>query len=483
MITSQGAFTMQLQLKNHTQSTLVPNRFIESCIGAPEKYIETYLLGLLYSSAGSIDSELLCARLGVSMAEITDAMEYWQKKGFARIINTREFCFEFGDFMPTRSGDALYTERDYNKALQELFGARQLSPHDYLRIYDYTDTFGLPKAVVLKLAQYCISLKGRRVSIAYMDKVAQTWAEEHIDTPEKALDKLESHKAAASGVQRVLAQLGLSGRGPTQDEYALFLKWADEWGFTLDAILTACAHTTSAREPSMKYLDRILERLKNQNCITSRTISEAAEQNDSSSRTMKDLMRMLGEPNQQPSFEHESLYQKWTSVYGFDTDMLLLAARQPGVAGRKPFINLDTVLTDWYNNRILTPDEAQDHMAAQAELNKRLIAVFDAAGITRGVTEASRKLYARWHEAWGISHDAILLAAEVSSIAENPYRYLGTILSNWHTAGVRTLADAQNETRKRSNGSQNAAAKPVYYERPTENYDHLAINFFEDEGA
>jgi DNA replication protein DnaD len=475
---------MQLQLKNHMQSTLVPNRFIESCIGAPEKYTEAYLLGLLYASAGSIDSELMCARLGMSMAEVTDAMEYWQKKGFARIINTKDFCLEFGDFMPSRSSDMLYTERDYNRALQELFGARQLSPHDYLRIYDYTDTFGLPKAVVLKLAEYCISLKGRRVSVAYMDKVAQTWADEHIDTPEKAQDRLEAQRAAASGVQRVLAQLGLSGRGPTQDEFALYLKWTAEWGFTLDAVLTACAHTTAAREPSMKYLDRILERLKDKSCVTSRTISEAAAQSEAASRTLKELMHTLGEPSQKPSFELESLYQKWTGVYGFDADMLLMAARQPGIAGRRPFVALDAVLTDWYNNRILSPAEAARHMAAQAELDKRLMAVFDAAGITRGVTEASRKLYARWHEAWGIPHDAILLAAEVSSVADNPYRYLGTILSNWHAAGVKTLADAQRETKKRDNGrNHNGDAKPDYYERPTENYDHLAINFFEDEGA
>lgn len=474
---------MLLRLKNHNQSTLVPNRFIESCIGAPEKYIEAYLLGLLYASEGSVDSEMLCARLNIGMAEVTDAMEYWQKKGFVRIINKKEFCLEFGDFMPQRSSDTLYTEREYNRTLQELFGSRQLSPHDYLRIYDYTDTFGLPKSVVLKLIEYCIALKGRRVSISYIDKVAQTWAEEHIDTPEKAQDKLDAHKAAASGVQRVLKQLGLSGRGPTQDEYALFLKWTNEWGFTLDAILTACAHTTAAREPSMKYLDRILERLKNQNCTTSRTITEAAAQSEASGKVIKELMHILGEVSQKPSFEHESLYQKWTSVYGFDAEMLLLAARSLGAPGRKPFISLDAVLTDWYNNRIMTPQEARRYMAAQSELDKRLTAVFEAAGITRAVTEASRKLYTRWHEAWGISHDAILLAAEISSLSENPYRYLNTLLSNWHEAGVKTLADAQRETKKRGSRRLAAGAKPVDFAHPEEDYDRLAVNLFEDEGA
>jgi DnaD/phage-associated family protein len=476
---------MQLQLKNHAQSTMVPNRFIESCIGAPENYIGVYLLGIMHSSAGGTDSELLCARLGMSMTEVMQAMEYWQKKGLARIINdTGIMGFDFGDFLPARSSDVLYTEREYNQMLQALFGSRQLSPQEYLKIYDFTSIFGLPKNVVPALVEYCILLKGRRVSVSYMDKVAQSWAEESIDTPEKAREKLEAHKTAASGVLRVLGQLGMSSRGPTQDEYALFLKWTEEWGFTLDAVLTACAHTTSAREPSMKYLDRILERLKDQDHLTSRTISEAAAQSESVFKTLKELMHIVGEPTQKPSFEHESLYQKWTSVYGFNSDMLLLAARQPGIQGRKPFVNLDAVLTDWYNNRIDTIAAAKKHMAAQADLDKRLSAVFDAAGITRGITDASRKLYARWHEAWGLSDDAILLAAEISSLSDNPYRYLGTILTNWHNAGVKSLTDAQSETKKRTgNGRSNIGAKPAHFEHPVEDYDHLAVNLFEDEGA
>ena len=108
------------------------------------------------------------------------------------------------------------------------------------------------------------SPEGRRVSISYIDKVAQTWAEEHIDTPEKAQDKLDAHKAAASGVQRVLKQLGLRPR-PTQDEYALFLKWTNEWGSRWTPY-SPPAPTPQRARASMKYLDRILERLKNQNC-------------------------------------------------------------------------------------------------------------------------------------------------------------------------------------------------------------------------
>ncbi len=477
---------MQLQLKNHTTSTLVPNRFIDCCIGAPDQYTQAYLLAIKHSAAGaSVDFDLLCAKLKMSMEDVVHAFEYWQKKGVARVVNGKTMCLELGDFQTSmvHAEDELYTEREFNQMLQNLFGTRQLSPHDYLKIYDYTDTFGLSKKVVLALVEYCIMLKGRRVSISYMDKVAKTWAEEeHIDTEEKAQNYISAYKTAASGITRVLKQLGLSGRGPTQDEETLYRKWTSDWGFTLEAIVTACAQTTAAREPSFKYLDKILERLKERGCLTSRTIAESQARNDSQAAALKEIMHLLGEPSLKPSFEHESLYQKWTCVYGFDNAMLIFAAKQIGIQGKRPFASLDALLTDWYNNQIMTTAQAKRYMSGQKELNARVTTVFDTAGISKTPTDAHRKIYTRWHEAWGLSHDAILLAAEISTLSDNPYRYLNTILTNWHNAGVKTLSDAQRETKKNA-GSQNIAMRRESFERPVENYDHLAVNLFEDEGA
>jgi DNA replication protein DnaD len=474
---------MQLQLKNNAKSTSVPNRFIEGCADAPEKYVAAYLLGLMYASGqAAIDRDLFCARLGLAWDDALAAFEYWQKKGFTRIVNGEQFRLEFGEFQLPPAGEELYTEREFNQQLQALFGSRQLSPAEYLKIYDYTDIFRLPKKVVLCLAQYCILLKGRRVSVAYMDKVAQSWAEEeHIDTEQKAQEKIAALKEAASGVPRVLARLGITGRGATQDEAALYEKWTRDWGFTLEAVLTACSHTTAAREPSMKYLDRILERLHDEGAVSSRQIAERKQQSESVVKDIQELQRIIGETPGKISFEYESLYRKWTSVFGFGMDMLAAAAKQLAARGKLPFAYMDEILTEWYNNRVQSPAEAERAAAVLKAQDARITAMLSAAGIPRAVTDAHRKAYAKWNGEWGLSHDAILLAAEISSLSENPYRYLSAILSGWHSAGVRTLADAQRETRKRS--ADAPSLKPGYFDRPTENYDHLAVDPFADEGA
>lgn len=167
---------MQLKLKNNQNYTIVPNDFITQSIDAPPGFAAAYLFGLMYSQSNKdIDFSVFCARLKMREDEIIEAFEYWQKKGFARITNGSNVCFEFGVFVSKDHSDDLYTESEFNQKLQSIFGARQLSPHEYIKIYDYTTVFLLPKKVVLSLAEYCVQTKGRRVSVPYMDKVAKSW--------------------------------------------------------------------------------------------------------------------------------------------------------------------------------------------------------------------------------------------------------------------------------------------------------------------
>lgn len=475
---------MQLKLKNNPNSTIVPNEFIRQCAGAPSGFVGAYLFGLMYSQGNdAIDLSVFGARLSMREDEIIEAFEYWQKKGFARLQNGECVCLEFGVFTQTQaSDDDLYTESEFNQKLQSIFGARQLSPHDYIKIYDYTAVFLLPKEVVLALVTYCVETKGRRVSVAYLDKVAKSWAEELINTQSKATEYIEDRRQAQSGVLKVLRQLGISSRRPTRDESALFEKWTGEWGFTLSAIVTACAHTTAAREPSMKYLDSILQRLRQSGNMTSRKISESKQSSENLNKDIQQIMHIIGEKNMSPNAAHKQLFQKWTGAYGYDMDVIEQAAEQASKRGNMPFSYLDGILTNWFNDGVETADDAGEHAAGQQRNDAQIIAMFDAAGITKlRATDAHRRKYELWREDWNMSAETILLAAEISSLKSRPYSYLNTILTNWHGEGVTSIVDAQKQTQKRVSASTSNAVGTN--KRPTKNYDHLAVDLFEDEGA
>ena len=162
--------------------------------------------------------------------------------------------------------------------------------------------------------------------------------------------------------------------------------------------------------------------------------------------------------------------------------VLTAAARFAGAQGRASLRMLDTVLTDWYNQKITNEREAAAYIKSQQALDDDITAVFKEAGIERQrILPAHRKTFRRWLEEWHLSKDAILLAAEISSTRDHPYQYLGALLSGWHDAGVKTLADAQRQWQRgfKKPSAKNGGAN----ERPTENYDHLAVDLFADEGA
>ena len=471
---------MQLKLENKSENTIVPNEFIRNSMGAPAGFVAAYLYGLMYSQGHeTIDLGVFSAHLRMPESDIIEAYEYWQKKGFVKILNGSELCFEFGIFKKLDNVDDLYSESEFFQDLQSIFGSRQLSPADYIKLLDYNTVFLLPKKVVLMLARYCVDKKGNRVSITYLDRVAKTWAEEGINTIEEAEKRIERSKQKESGILDILEQLGITNRRPTKDETELFEKWTHQWGFTLGAIRTACSHTTSSRNPSMKYLDSILYNLKEEGKTTSRTISESKTVKENTTKDIQKILNAMGETNLKPSAEHISLYQKWTTAFGYDMDIIEKAAAQAGKRGRMPVKYIDEMLTDWFNNGIETPEQAADYIQKQHKLDGKISAVLDAAGVTKmHISDALRRRYSTWNEEWGISVNAILLAAEISSLAGQPMSYLNSLLKNWHEKGVKTVTQAQKETQKRKTSGDSVGSN----KRPTENYDHLAVDLFSDEG-
>lgn len=156
-----------------------------------------------------------------------------------------------------------YPDREFNETLQALFSDRELSYSDYKVFYEILEVYGLSRPVILLLAEYCINTnrKGNRVSVSYIRQVAKAWAQEGIDTIEHAQMHMAALAETAGGAREVLRLLKIN-RPATDSEQELYQKWEKEWGFSFAAIKAACAATTSARYPSMKYLDGILKNMR-----------------------------------------------------------------------------------------------------------------------------------------------------------------------------------------------------------------------------
>jgi DnaD/phage-associated family protein len=218
-------------------TTPVPTIFLKKYMcDAPPDYVRVYLFGLCLAYTGEHLGDVeMEERLHMSSAQIISALEYWESKGFVKSRaagKTTVYDFMAGPEEHAQQENSrkapVYEYKNFNNVVSTLLG-RTLSPSDLNNIYDFTDVFGLPQDVVVTMVEYCVAAKGKNVGIAYLDKVAQTWAEEGIDTREKAQQRIEDHKAVTSGAKMLMRIMGITGRNPGKKEMDFYDKWTEKW--------------------------------------------------------------------------------------------------------------------------------------------------------------------------------------------------------------------------------------------------------------
>ncbi len=424
--------------------------FIENFMpNAPGDYIKVYLFGLLASSTGSeVSAQIIGRSLHLTELQIEEALEYWHNKGAVVLSGQNPTTCVFSAPSPDQlpCNPKLYPDKSYIADVQALLN-RTLSTAEIKTILDFTTVYGLQHEIVLMLVRHCSgdSVRGKNVSIAYLDKVAMSWADAGVDSIEKAQQKIGAYTAAASGALRVIRRLDAgSSRLPTADEQALYEKWTKEWGFTQDAVLLAMSDTTASLKPSMKYLDAILKSYYEKGVITSTGIDAYKRSQTSLNELLLSVLEALKYTRKRITPELENLYPAWREM-GFSHECILLACEQTASNMGRSVKKADMLLREWKDAEITEKAEILKFIRSQNKVDKKMQQVFECAGISKAVTEADRKNYIRWTQEQRLSHDVLLFAAEISSITQNPLAYMNRILQNWAQGGIDTLEKAQKQ--------------------------------------
>ncbi len=137
--------------------------------------------------------------------------------------------------------------------IAERYLGRMLNHNDLKVLYSLYDWLRLPVDVIELLLEHCISNNHR--SIRYIEKVAITWAEEGINSLEKAKLRI---KVFNEDYRKIMKTFGLN-RAPAPFEIELMNKWIKELNTPIEIILEACERTIAQiQEPSFKYANSII---------------------------------------------------------------------------------------------------------------------------------------------------------------------------------------------------------------------------------
>lgn len=428
--------------KSNFDMLVLPRAAAERLVEGEAEVLRVYLYGLLHAET---DPEAAAQELGIPKSAVLQAWETLQAQGLCTLSAEAGGRMTYALLQREEAAGApeIYANAGFNAMLQSLFSDRELSYSDYRLFYELLEVYGLPEKVLLMLAEYCIgsSSAGNKVSMAYIRKVGRNWAKEGIDSIEAAQRKIEAIRRSSTELRELLSSLNIL-RMPTEQEFQLYQKWTEEWGFSAGAIRAAMAATTNAQYPTLKYLDGILKNLYQQGHLSAAQVQEYFELNERLDEQVKEVLRALSYVRLTVSQEQRNRYLQFVDM-GFGQKEILLACAQ---AGGKSSAGLDYVagvLRDWAQRGLKTEGQISAYLETEKKRRAAAGRMLAAAGYKRRVMQGDLTLYDRFTGEYGFPEEVVLFAASCAVGAPAPLQAMDKMLARWRKAGVHNLREAQ----------------------------------------
>ena len=282
----------QLGNKQNTDYILIAGRFVDDFLSdANEVQIKIYLYLLRHLRSCEHNSiSTIADYFNYSEQDVLRAFSYWERKKVLQLEYSDDkqltgvyFCDLQLPFSPSvkavakKREDAEVslpkTKPEYSLDQLKEFQAREettellfiaesylgktLSANDLRSMFFISNELHFSFDLLDYLLQYCVE-RGKK-DFRYIEKVALSWYEAGIQTPEEAQIQAARYD---KNTYTVMNALGKSAQ-PTAREAEYIKRWYQIYGFTLDIILEACERTVLATDKHrFEYADKILSNWK-----------------------------------------------------------------------------------------------------------------------------------------------------------------------------------------------------------------------------
>ncbi len=424
-------------------TAVMPKSAISELISAPEYTVKVYLLGM---EGGEFSVNILAARLNVSDKVIMDALDDLNRRGLLRFINeggeqTLEYIYE--DESAVTSD--MYPDAEFNKAVQSLFGDRQLTYRDMQKLYECLNLIELPKPVLLILIENAIKSHsaGRNMPVSHVVKLARRWSLDGV-TNIYGAERRGTDLSGEKNVKDVLRLLGMPGKMPSSVEEELFEKWDKVWGISFGAIEAAIPQTARIQYPNMQYLDTIIKELYDNKITDAPGAREFFEGRAKADAQLKLVLEALGVHRRAITNDLRNKFAMWTKL-GFEADGIVLAAKFVASRGGGGIDDLDRELYHMHKSGIRKSDAIKADMENRNVRMQRARNMLRVLGMSYDNTAVAEDAYDRFFCKYKHSDDVILFAAKCAQGSRNPLKVTDKILREWNKKGCFTLENAKAE--------------------------------------
>lgn len=279
---------LKLQNKGNLflRSTQVENLFINEFMpGAPGEYVKVYLFGLMYAQNDiEMDTSKLARIFQMDESDVVQAWEYWSRRGLINLHSgdsEQDFEIEYLSQIDQMYGkeqaaaqvqqqvETVYEESDDNPVarmvnleIQAIFAkyeditGKMLSREDALRIGRSIKTYGILPDVMSYAVEYCAAED--RASVSNILRTAENWVKEGCNNLLDVKEYIDKHSKRNAYYNIIFKEMGWK-RLPSPADREMMDRWFDDMNYTLKDVLDACKLTAGLRDPSLRYVDKVLE--------------------------------------------------------------------------------------------------------------------------------------------------------------------------------------------------------------------------------
>jgi hypothetical protein len=241
---------------------------------------------------------------------------------------------------------------------------------------------------------------------------------------------------------------------------------------------------TGANSPNFKYLDSVVESLRELGASTAAGVSQAIEERKKRKETTRGIAKALGmRETSSNATELLRLFEYYTSPQvGFSEWSILLAARMLSMEGRSTLADLAARLNKWLEDGTVTDEQLLLRNEREGQAGRTVSQWLQLWGQQRAPTAGELSAYQRFTGEWGMDSDLVNYAAERSAAAERPLAMMNRLLEIWREKGITTRAEAQAEAAKTAKGGaedfsdRNFANQNTY---SSEDFDKMKTGLFD----
>ena len=269
--------------------TTIANIFIDIFMPmANGLYVKVYLLGYRQAcdpnSNPKFDNNSIAKNLNIPLSDVIDAWKFWQNKNIIRMhknegLDDFDYSIEFLDLKKfymdnmhintksIKSNSDRIVSASENPSVRKMFTTinkivgRYLDPGEKISILEIMNKYNMDPDMIVCAYEYVKDKHGSSRPVKYIESILRGWYDSNLFTPQDVKDSFMVRSERYMMYKTIFNELGFY-RQPSKPEERIMDSWFDKYNMDIEVILSACSRAKNTSNPSISYINGIIEKWK-----------------------------------------------------------------------------------------------------------------------------------------------------------------------------------------------------------------------------